>query len=71
LGEQSERAGIGVTCGTSGGEEECVQDFGGGREVNIELDFKETELKGIDRIYVAQDRQNWWALLHTIINRIP
>lgn len=34
-----------VTCGVG---EEWLQDFGGGRECHIELDFKETELDSVD-----------------------
>ena len=56
------------------GEEKCKQDFGGetqkrllGRpEDNIKIDLKEIEW-GVDWIYVAQDRDTWWAVLNKVM----
>jgi hypothetical protein len=29
---------------------------------NIKMDLKETEWEGVDKMYLAQDRDQWWAL---------
>lgn len=46
----------GVTCGVG---EEQIQDFGGGRECHIELDFKETELESVNWTCLTQGTDNW------------
>jgi hypothetical protein len=39
---------------------------------NIKIDLREIEWDGIDRIDLAQDRDQWRALVNTVINhRVP
>jgi hypothetical protein len=39
---------------------------------NIRMDFREREWDGVDWIDVAQDRDQWRALLNTVMNfRVP
>jgi hypothetical protein len=36
------------------------------------MDFRETELEGIDSIHMAQNRDQWWTLVNIMINfRVP
>jgi hypothetical protein len=35
---------------------------------NIKLDLRETGLEGVDLINVAQDRDQWWAVVNTVMN---
>jgi hypothetical protein len=35
--------------------------------VLISMDFIETRWEGMDWIHVAQDRDQWWAVLYTLI----
>jgi hypothetical protein len=68
-------------CGTNGTEEKCVHGFGPkiGRvktirrwEYNIEVDVKETEHKCMDWIHLAQDINQWRALVNKVMNlRVP
>jgi hypothetical protein len=67
------------------GKEECIYDFGGkaGKkelpicprrrwEDDIKMDLRERGLGGIDWIDLAQDRDQWRALLNMAINlRVP
>jgi hypothetical protein len=39
---------------------------------NIKMNLKETEWDGMDWIHLAQDRDQWRALVNTVINfRVP
>jgi hypothetical protein len=39
---------------------------------NIKMDLRELKLGGMNRIYLAQDRGQWRALVNTVMNfRIP
>jgi hypothetical protein len=64
-----------------GGEEECyrilVEKPEGKRPLgrtrhrwvdNIKMDLREIEWDGMDRIHVAQDRDQWRALVNTVLN---
>jgi len=37
-------------------------------EDNIKLDLGETGCKGVNCIHLAQDRDQWWSLLNTVMN---
>jgi hypothetical protein len=37
-------------------------------EGNIRLDHEEIGWEGVDCIHVAQDRDQWWAILKTVMN---
>jgi hypothetical protein len=63
-------------------QKECIQDFCGkarrkGRlrcrwEDNIKMDLRETGWSGMDLIDLAQDRDQWRALVNTVLNlRVP
>jgi len=66
---------MGGACGTYGGEERCVQGFGGetrGKkrqfgslrhrwEDNIKMDLYDVEWGGMDWIELAKDRNMWLA----------
>jgi hypothetical protein len=68
-----------------GGEEESIQDIGGkarskrplGRQRcrwvdNIKIDIKEIGWYGMEWIDLAQDRDQWRALMNTVMNlRVP
>jgi hypothetical protein len=39
---------------------------------NIKIDFRETGWDGVDWVDLAQDRDQWWALVNTVMNlRVP
>jgi hypothetical protein len=39
---------------------------------NIRKDFREISLEGVDWMHLAQDWDNWWVLVNTVINlRVP
>jgi len=73
------------TCSTHGRDEIYVQHFSretlGKRplarsrrrwEDNIKIGVKEIGWKGVDWIYLAQKRDQWWALANTVMNhRVP
>jgi hypothetical protein len=41
-------------------------------EDNIKMDLKEVGFGGVDYIYLAQDRDQWRALVNTVMNlRVP
>jgi hypothetical protein len=67
---------------TSGGEEECTvrkpdgkRPLGGPRRRwvnNIKMDFREIEWDGMDWMDLAQDRDQWRALVNSVMNlRVP
>jgi len=37
-------------------------------EDNIKIDLRETEWEGVDWIDLAQDRDQWWAHVNTVMN---
>jgi len=42
------------------------------QEANIGISFKEIGLEGVDWIHLAQDRDQWRAVVNTIMNlRVP
>jgi hypothetical protein len=73
------------TYSTPGGEEECVQGFGGKHrrkettmktrrrwEDNIKMYLREIGWGGMNWIDLAEDRDQWRALMNTVINlRVP
>jgi hypothetical protein len=76
---------VGGTCGTHGGGERCLQDFGwetqGKRplersrrrwEDNINMDLRGNVIDGANSIQLAQDRVQWRASVNTVMNlRVP
>jgi hypothetical protein len=39
-------------------------------EVNVKVDIiRETEWEGVDWMHVAQDRDQWWAVVNTVMNQ--
>jgi hypothetical protein len=41
-------------------------------EANIKLDIKEIGFEGVNWIHLAQDRNQWWVVVNTVMNhRIP
>jgi hypothetical protein len=72
---------MGGACSTNGGEEECMLDIGGkarrkettGRPRrrwmdNVKIDLRYIGWDGVDWIDMAQDRDQWWALVNTVLN---
>jgi peptidoglycan/xylan/chitin deacetylase (PgdA/CDA1 family) len=70
----------------NGSEDECIEDIGGKRQKgkrppggprlrwvdDIEMDFREIGWGCMDWIDVAQDRDQWRALVNTVMNlRVP
>jgi hypothetical protein len=37
-------------------------------EKNITMDLKALRWNGVDRIRLASDRDNWWAVVNTVMN---
>jgi hypothetical protein len=37
-------------------------------EVSIKMDLRKIELMGMDWIQLAQDREEWWSLVKTVMN---
>jgi hypothetical protein len=37
-------------------------------EDNIEIDLRERGCEGVDWIHLAQDRDQWWDLVNTVMN---
>jgi hypothetical protein len=73
---------VGGTCGTHGGGERCLQDFGweGGRKGrprhmlkdNIKMDLREIVTNGKNWIRLAQDTAQWWAFVSMVMKlRVP
>jgi hypothetical protein len=41
-------------------------------EDNIKMDLQEVGWESVDLIYMAQDRDRWWALVNAVMNlRVP
>jgi hypothetical protein len=41
-------------------------------EDNIKMDLREVGWRGMDWIFLVQDRDNWWALVNVVMNlRVP
>jgi hypothetical protein len=38
------------------------------QEVNIRMDLREIGWEGVDWILLAEDRDQWWALMNTVMN---
>jgi hypothetical protein len=77
---------VGRSCSTNGGDKECAYRILVGRPEgrrplekprcrwadNIKMDLREIEWDGIDWIDLAQDRDQWRALMNTLMNlRVP
>jgi hypothetical protein len=40
--------------------------------VNIGMDLREIGWEGVDLVHLAQDRDQWWAIVNTAVNlRVP
>jgi hypothetical protein len=72
---------MGRACNMNGGEEECIKDIGGkarGKEPlgkprhrsvdNFKMDLREIGWGGMDWICLAQDRDQWWTPVNTVMN---
>jgi hypothetical protein len=70
---------MGWACSAYGGEERCIQGFGGGnlrplgiprrrREDNIKADLQEMGCEGMDWIELAQIRETWQTLVNAVMN---
>jgi hypothetical protein len=80
-----EKNEMGGACSAYGGEERCVQDFGGepeGKrplgiprhrwEDNIKMDLKEVGCGGMDWVELFQDGDRWRALVNGAMKlRVP
>jgi hypothetical protein len=64
-----------TTCRILVGESEEKRPLGRPRRRwvdNIKIDLREIGWDGMDGIDLAQDRNQWWALLNTVMNfRVP
>jgi hypothetical protein len=72
---------MGRVCSTNGGEEECIEELVGKPEGkrppgrprhrwvnNIKMDLREIGWDGMVWIDPAQDRDQWRALVNTVVN---
>jgi hypothetical protein len=71
---------MGGVCSTCGGEEKCVKDFdekGRRKEANrntynIKMDIRGRGSSSMGWIHLAQDMDQWQALVNTVMNfRVP
>jgi hypothetical protein len=76
---------MGRACSTNGGEEECYRILVGKPEAkrplarpicrwvdNIKIDLREIGWDGVDWIDLAQDMDQWRAVVNTVMNlRVP
>jgi len=71
---------MGGACSAHGGEERCIQCFGGetwgkprrGWEVIIKIDLQEVGWAGMYWIDLAQEGDRWQALVNAVMNlRVP
>jgi hypothetical protein len=52
-----------------GGDQLENLDIGG---KNVGMDLRETGWEDVDWIHLAQDRDQWWAVVNTVMNlRVP
>jgi hypothetical protein len=71
---------MGSACGIYGGEEKCVQGFGKEacmQEIvsqtwalgmdNTKIDLKEIWWECVHGINLAQNREEWWAVVNTVM----
>jgi hypothetical protein len=49
-------------------EGRCSLERPGRRWEDIKMDIKETGYECVDWIHLAQDTEQWWALVSTVIN---
>jgi hypothetical protein len=41
-------------------------------EDNMRIDLREIGWEGVDWVHLAQDRDQWWAVVYTVMNlRVP
>jgi hypothetical protein len=45
-----------------------LEDLGIRWEGNVRLDVRETGWDSVDWIHLTQDRNQWWALMNTVMN---
>ena len=81
-GDQIEKNEMGGACSMYGGEERCIQGFGGETEGkrslrlrwqdNTKMDLQEVEWRDMDWIYLARDRYRWRDIVNAVMNlRVP
>jgi len=44
-----------------------LEALGVGWEMNIRMDLWDAGWEGVDWIHIDQDRDNWWALVNTVL----
>jgi hypothetical protein len=48
------------------------EDLGVDGKISIRMDLREIGWEFIEWMYLVQDREQWWALLNTVMNlRVP
>jgi hypothetical protein len=79
LNDQVKKNEMSGAYSTNGGEGECIYDIGEKARRprdrwadNIKVDLRVIGLDGVDWIDMAQDRDQWRALVSTVLNlRVP
>jgi hypothetical protein len=80
-----ENSVMGRECSVYGGQQSCIEDFGGatcgkrplGRpkriwKVNTKKDLQEVGCGGTDWINLVWDMDRWWVLVNVVMNlRVP